>query len=262
MPQKSTSNNREQQSEIALQRYKLRISYDGSGYCGWQIQPNVTSVQESLEVAIKRITGIRPRVHGSGRTDQGVHARCQVAHCDLPSKLVPRTLWNGLNGVLPPDISIISVARVPCTFHARRSAKGKEYRYFIWNGPTVPPYLRHMRAHVKPKLNVAAMQKAAVLLIGKQDFAAYSANPNRDVESTVREVHQIRIVKKGHELAIIVKGEGFLYKMVRSLAGFLIRVGEGAIFPGDTVRILRTRQRTARVPTAPACGLFLWNVIY
>jgi len=245
-----------------MQRYKLRLSYDGTGYCGWQIQPNGITVQERLEVAIERMTGTRPRVHGSGRTDQGVHARCQVAHCDLPGDVGPGTLVNGLNGILPLDIRMISVSRVSNSFHARRSAKGKEYRYFIWNGLAVPPYLRHMRAHVKQKLDTKAMQQAANLLVGKRDFAAFSANPNRDVESTVRDVRKIRVVKKGYEIVIIAAGEGFLYKMVRSLAGFLIRVGEGAVLPSDAVTILGTRQRTARVPTAPACGLFLWNVIY
>jgi len=106
------------------------------------------------------------------------------------------------------------------------------------------------------------MQQAADLMVGKRDFAAFSANPKRDVESTIRDVRKIRVVKKGYEIVIIAAGEGFLYKMVRSMAGFLIRVGEGAVLPSDAVSILGTRQRTAKVPTAPACGLFLWNVMY
>jgi len=114
-----------------MQRYKISLSYDGSGYCGWQIQPNGITVQERLEAAIGKMTGTRARVHGSGRTDQGVHARCQVAHCDLPVDMEPRALVNGLNGILPLDIRIISVSRASDSFHARRSARGKEYRYFI-----------------------------------------------------------------------------------------------------------------------------------
>jgi len=245
-----------------MQRYKIRLTYDGTGYCGWQVQPNGMTVQERLETAIEQISGTRPRVHGSGRTDQGVHARCQVAHCDLPPEVAPRTLQQGLNGILPPDIRVLGVSKVPHSFHARHSAKGKQYRYFIWNGPTMPPYLRHMRAHVRQKLDTDTMQQAADLLVGNLDFAAFSANPNRDVESTVREVRQIRVLKKGHEIVIVATGEGFLYKMVRSLVGFLIRVGEGAVSPEEAFAILGTRKRTARVPTAPPGGLFLWNVTY
>jgi tRNA pseudouridine38-40 synthase len=240
----------------------LRLSYDGTHYAGWQIQPNATTVQACVEEGIHKLTGETTRVHGSGRTDQGVHARCQVAHFDLTEKTPPAQLVSGLNGVLPPDIRVTKGAYAPASFHARRSATGKEYRYFIWNGPVVPPFMRHMRTRVKPKLDVPAMRDAASRLVGRHDFSAFTANPNRKVESHVRELRQLRVMKRGKEITIVANGEGFLYKMVRSLTGFLIRVGEGAVDPSQADDILSSRRRTARVPTAPPTGLFLWNVTY
>ncbi len=152
----------------------------------------------------------------------------------------------------------------PCglRFHARRSAAAKEYRYFIWNADILPPVLRHYRTHVRQPLDVEAMQAAAVLLEGRHDFAAFSANPNRPVESTVRELYRLQVRRRGAEIVIIARADGFLYKMVRSLAGFLIQVGAGAVPAREADAILRSRERTARVPTAPPQGLFLWRVFY
>ncbi len=243
-------------------RYKLRLAYDGTAYAGWQLQPNATSIQEVVEKAIATVCGERPRLHGSGRTDQGVHARGQVAHFDLTTQRPTPRLAVSLNAVLPADIRVLGLTRAAANFHARRSAVGKEYRYFIWNGDVLPPFLRHYRAHVRAPLDVLTMRAAAAMLEGRHDFAAFSANPNREVESTVRSVTALRVTRRGKEITIVARGEGFLYKMVRSLAGFLIRVGEGAVPPETARDILASRLRTARVPTAPACGLFLWKVWY
>jgi tRNA pseudouridine38-40 synthase len=243
-------------------RYKMVLAYDGTLYSGWQVQPKRRTIQGELERVIRQVSGHKARVHSSGRTDTGVHARAQVAHFDLPEAMEARRLLEGLNGVLDEDIRVASLRRVPATFHARYSAVVKEYRYFIWNGPVVPPPLRLYRAQVRNPLDEKAMVKAARALSGRHDFAAFSANPNREVDGTVRRLDVLSVRRTGSEIALIARGEGFLYKMVRSLAGFLVRVGSGALEPEAAKTILRSAQRTARVPTAEAKGLFLWRVRY
>jgi tRNA pseudouridine38-40 synthase len=157
---------------------------------------------------------------------------------------------------------VLTLQTVRPDFDARFSATGKEYRYFIWNDPQMLPDLRRHRYHVRIPLDVRAMQRAARLLEGRHDFAAFCANPGYEREGTVRRLYALRVTRHGPELTITAKGEGFLYKMVRSLAGFLVRVGLGELEPADATRILKSKERTARVPTAPGCGLFLWRVSY
>lgn len=245
-----------------IRRLCLTVAYDGTAYAGWQVQPHGITVQQTLEEAIGRIAGAEVKLHGSGRTDQGVHARGQVAHVDLAHPIRPADLMKALNAILPVDIRVLRSRVVAPDFHARRSAAGKEYRYFIWNGDVVPPFVRLYRAHVRRPLDVAAMREAARLLCGGHDFGAFTANPNRVVESTVRTVTRLDVTRRGAEVVIRAEADGFLYRMVRSLAGWLIRVGEGAVEPAATRDILDSRERTARVPTAPPQGLFLWRVWY
>jgi len=247
---------------MTKRRYRIDIAYDGTNYAGWQVQPNGVTVQEMLQKALTRLTAAKVKVHGSGRTDRGVHARKQVAHFDLAGPRNTVALRRGLNGVLPPDIRVLAVRRVSSEFHARRSAIGKEYRYFIWNAEEVPPELRLYRTRVRVSLDIDRMRKAAKRLVGRRDFAAFTANPSRPVASTTRTLEELRITKKGPEIVIVAKGEGFLYKMVRSLAGFLVRVGTGDEEPSETAQIIESRVRTSRVKTAPPEGLFLWNVRY
>lgn len=244
------------------QRYKITIQYDGSSYAGWQVQPAHRTVQQAIEEALHTITSETVKIHGSGRTDQGVHAWGQVAHFDLIRRRRCQDLNRALNAILNDDIRITKVKHAKSDFHARRSAISKEYRYCIWNGAILPPFMRNYRAHVYKPLDLKAMKAAAVLLIGEHDFAAFTANASRPVESTVRNLMVLSIHKKGHEVVIRAAGNGFLYRMVRSLAGFLIRVGEGALSPETATAILNSRERTAVVPTAPPQGLFLWNVRY
>jgi tRNA pseudouridine38-40 synthase len=243
-------------------RYRLQIAYDGTAYAGWQVQPGHVTVQQRLEEVLARLTGARVRVYGSGRTDQGVHARGQIAHCDPPTPWDRRELRKALNALLPPDIRVVAAARAPASFDARRSARAKEYRYFIWNREVMDPCRRFHWTHVRRPLDVAAMRQAAAMLVGRHDFAGFTANPNRAVESTVRRLTALRVTRRGSEVVITAVGEGFLYKMVRSLCGLLLRVGEGAEPPAAAGEILAARVRTARVPTAPPQGLFLWRVGY
>lgn len=245
-----------------MQRFKLTIAYDGTDYNGWQIQPGCRTIQGELENALSRFTGDHPKVHGSGRTDQGVHAVGQVAHVDLACGISCSDIRKALNAILVDDIRVLRVARAPHDFHARRCAVGKEYRYFIWNGEIMPPMIRRYRHHVRSPLDVDAMRSAASALAGARDFAAFTANPNRPVESTIRHLKSLTVSRSGREVVIAAKSDGFLYKMVRSIVGFLVRVGDGSIDPLETEGILKSRIRTATVPTAPAKGLFLWRVWY
>jgi tRNA pseudouridine38-40 synthase len=220
-------------------------------------------VQQTLEEALAGIVGHTVKVHGSGRTDQGVHARGQVAHVDLVCRMTPVAVGRALNARLPQDIRIRSVARVRPDFHARRSAVGKEYRYFVWNGAQLLPDRRLYAAHVFRPLDVEAMRQAAAFFAGQHDFASFTANPQREVPSTVRRVFDVTVGKRGREIVFRVRGEGFLYKQVRSMVGFLLRVGEGAEPPEAVRDLLASRApRKARVPSAPARGLFLWRVWY
>ncbi len=243
-------------------RHRIVVAYDGTAYSGWQVQPGLVTVQARIEEALARLTGEAVKIHGSGRTDQGVHARGQVAHFDLHKRWPGAAILKALNALLPADIRILRAARAKPDFHARRSARQKEYRYFIWNADVREPSRRLYTAHVRRPLDVAAMQAAAGMLEGRHDFAAFTANPNRVVESTVREVRTLAVSKAGPLITVRAASDGFLYKMVRSLCGLLIRVGEGAESPDSARAILASRLRTARVPTAPPEGLFLWRVWY
>jgi tRNA pseudouridine38-40 synthase len=244
------------------QRYKMTVAYDGTHYAGWQVQPGERTIQSELERAAHQISGEIVRIHCSGRTDSGVHARAQVTHFDLDAPLETRRLARGLNALLDSDIRVTSLTGAAPDFDARRSATGKQYRYFLWDGAVLPPHVRLYRTHVLKRLELEAMQDAAGRLMGRNDFSAFAANPNREVPSTTRTLSQLQVSRKGHEVTIVAESEGFLYKMVRSLAGFLIRVGEGEVSPEAAGAILDSRERTARVPTAPPQGLFLWKVFY
>jgi tRNA pseudouridine38-40 synthase len=249
--------------QIAARRFKLTVAYDGTSYAGWQVQPRDISVQQVIEEALQTVCGQKVKVHGSGRTDRGVHARGQVAHVDLATRIAADALGRALNARLPRDIRVLRVAEVRHDFHARRSALRKEYRYFVWNALTMPPDKRLYAAHVHRPLDVAAMRAAAAYFVGRHDFASFTANPQREVASTVREVYGCTIAKKGPEIVFRVSGEGFLYKQVRSMVGFLLRVGQGAERPEAVAELLAVAApRKARVPSAVPQGLFLWRVFY
>lgn len=248
---------------VALRRFKLVIAYDGAAYAGWQVQPGRDTVQQAIEEALQTIGGHAVKVHGSGRTDRGVHARGQVAHVDLACRMDAKGVMRALNAQLPQDIRVLKSALVPADFHARRSARAKEYRYFVCNSATMPPDKRHYATHVYRALDVEEMAAAAHHFVGRHDFASFTANPQREVKSTVRLVTECMVRKRGAEVVFRVHGEGFLYKQVRSMVGFLLRVGIGAEERGAVEGLLRTAApRTARVPTAEPQGLFLWRVFY
>ena len=266
-----------------MPRFRMTIAYDGAAYAGWQRQPDRPTIQQTIEDALSRIASVPAAVHACGRTDAGVHARAQVAHFDLPADLPPfvrpgaspappaakrrpvrpAALQYALNAILPPDIRILRLTRADPSFHARFDALWKEYRYTLWNAPVLPPHLRHTVLHVpKPPLDLPAMRAAAAILVGRRDFAAFSANPHRETDGTVRTLLSLRVTARGPLVTISAAGDGFLYKMVRSLAGHLVRVGKGKISPAETLAILDSRTRTARVETAPARALALHAIHY
>lgn len=244
---------------MRTRHFKLTIAYDGTAYGGWQLQPNAVTVQELVEKALVKLAGHTVRVHGSGRTDAGVHARAQVANCSLATRLTTSVLCRALNANLPDDVRILRVQEVGAKFHARFSAKGKEYRYQIDCGAVADPFLRRYAWHHSRSLDVAAMRRAARLLKGRHDFTALAAKSER---MPVRTISKHTITKRGQLLVITVAADGFLYKMVRSIVGALVRVGEGRLTMEQLGELLHSRKRTALVETAPAKGLFLWRVWY
>lgn len=246
-------------------KFKLTIAYDGTSYQGWQVQKIGTGVQEKIEQALARLFPGRPRLHGSSRTDTGVHALGMVAHFEVPStecKMTPRKLALALNAWLPADIRVLSALRAGDSFHARFNAKGKQYRYFVWNHAAMNPLIRLTAWHVPRPLDLAAMRKAAPLFQGKHDFQSFAANPGYKKESTVRTVTRCEIKRQGPLLTFIIEGDGFLYKMCRGIVGTLVQAGLGK-FPPETIRsMLEQKDRRAAGMSAPAHGLVLWKVFY
>lgn len=244
-------------------RFKLTISYDGTNYAGWQVQPGLPTVQQTIEDAIAVTSGVQVKIHGSGRTDRGVHAKGQVAHFDLDTRMTAKSMMFALNSRIPPDIRINSVEIVPSDFHARRSAKAKEYRYVIWNGPVLPPQERLYAVQVHRPLDMELMRDGAARFVGEHDFVAFMANPQRTLETTVRTIYEFEITKRGRKITFRVKGSGFLYKQVRSMVGMLVRVGTGAEKAEKITEWLdSSAPRTAHVPSAQPQGLTLWKVWY
>ncbi len=246
-------------------KFKLTIAYDGAAYEGWQVQKTGTGVQEKVEHALAKLFPSKPRLHSSSRTDTGVHALGMVAHfVALPDecKMTGRKLALALNAWLPPDIRVVSAARASEKFHARFNAKGKQYRYFVWNHTAMNPLLRHTAWHVPRPLDFAAMRAAAPLFVGKHDFKSFAANRNYEMESTVRTLTRCEFKKKGPLITFVIEGDGFLYKMCRGIVGTIIQAGLGK-FPGTEIKqMLAQKDRRVAGMTAPAHGLVLWKVYY
>jgi tRNA pseudouridine38-40 synthase len=246
-------------------RLKFIIAYDGGPFAGWQSQANGNGIQDHLETAFAKICSERIRVHGAGRTDAGVHAMAQCAHLDLPARRYGPDRWvSALNGVLPPTIRIMRCQFVSESFHARFSAKGKTYRYRIWNADVLPPFENGRAWHVRNPLDPALMATAAQDFLGEHDFASFAANRGAPVADTVRTIRHVRVRQSGPRISIELEGDGFLYKMVRLMAGTLVRIGLGMASPNE----IRTRLKAPRKvnshgrSAAPAAGLFLIRVRY
>ena len=242
-------------------RILLTVEYDGTNYSGWQRQKNAISVQQVLEEAIETATGTATVVVGAGRTDAGVHAFAQCAHFDTKTSIPPDKIAYALNLVLPRDIRIRESRKVSDHFHARKSARGKHYRYVIYQAPHDCAINRDFCCHIRYGLNVEAMRQAAAYLKGTHDFASFCA-AGSSVESTVRKISDLDIQQIGEHIYIDVKGNGFLYNMVRIIVGTLLEVGSGRRSALSVAQILQAKSRDAAGPTAPAKGLFLICVAY
>ena len=245
-----------------MSRYRLTVEYDGTELVGWQRQSTGPSVQQALEQAALGFCQQPVQMVAAGRTDAGVHAQAQVAHAKFSTGHSPAILRRALNANLPVDIRVTGVRRVPEKFHARFSATEKEYRYQIDAGAVADPFLRRYAWQHPQPLDLTAMRRAAKLITGKHDFSALSANPMREIETPVRTVTKLTLTRHGNLVTLAVSANGFLYKMVRSIAGALVKVGEGKLTPEQLRSLIAGKRRTALVETAPARGLFLWRVWY
>ncbi len=242
-------------------RVRLTVEYDGTNYAGWQRQTNGLSVQEVLERAFEAASGESVRIHGAGRTDAGVHAMAQAAHLDTRCSIPPEKICYALNMHLPPDIRVKNSELADDSFHARFDAKGKHYRYSIVNAAHAPAIYRHTAAFVRGTLNIEAMREAAAYIIGTHDFAAFCASGS-EVNDTVRTVHSLEITQEKPFIHIDIKGSGFLYHMVRIIAGTLIEIGQLKRTPASMKDIIDNKDRERSGVTAPARGLMLVNVYY
>ncbi|MBQ2948564.1 MAG: tRNA pseudouridine(38-40) synthase TruA [Clostridia bacterium] len=242
-------------------RFKLTLEYDGTAYCGWQRQINGPSVQQELEEALARLTGESVSVTGSSRTDAGVHAMGLCAHFDSATRIPPEKLAFALNTMLPPDIRIRESGPAPQGFHARYSAAGKVYRYVFYNSRHDCAIGRQYAAHVPLNLDDRRMHEEAQALIGTHDFEAFAASGSV-VKSTVRTIYRAEVVRRGDLVELYVLGDGFLYNMVRIIAGTLMEIGTGKRECGAIARAIETKDRLALGQTAPAKGLTLMAVLY
>lgn len=260
---------------------KLTIEYDGAAYAGWQYQANALSIQQVMEQVLETLTHQKTRLTASGRTDAGVHALGQVAHFKTESKMPPEAFVKGFNTLLPPDIAVKSAEEVPLEFSARHSAKGKRYRYLIYNSTVRSAHLRNFSWHIRKELDIDAMRDAARHLLGEHDFSAFRS-ATCDAPHAVREIRELSTTVTTPDIVpfslampqvaepaglpriIVVEAHAtaFLKQMVRNIVGTLEEVGRGRIESGQVKAILEGKDRRHAGPTAPPQGLFLVSVDY
>lgn len=244
-------------------RMKCTISYDGHLFYGYQVQPGQRTIQDELEKALQTLHKAKERIPvvSSGRTDSGVHAVGQTIHFDSPLS-IPEAKWPyALNALLPDDISVRKAEAVNDQFHARFSAKRKEYRYMIYRGRHPDVFKRYYAYHVPYDIDMEKVKEASRYLVGTHDFTSFCATKT-EVKDKVRTVHELEWSDTGDGLQMRIVGSGFLYNMVRIIAGTLLDVGTGKFSPGDIEKMILAKNRDAAGRTAPAHGLYLWRVIY
>ncbi|QDU88350.1 tRNA pseudouridine synthase A [Pirellulimonas nuda] len=245
----------------AFRFLKLTIGYDGTAFAGWQEQPGLRTVQNELASAWRRITGETPRLTASGRTDAGVHALGQVVSLCTSSERPEGELARGLNAVLPEDIVVLAIDPAVQGFHATHDALSKTYRYQIHDSRTPPLFDRRYVWHVRQPLDIERMGRAGGGLIGRHDFVSFQTAGSQRT-STVRTILAVEVTRLASRVDITVTGDGFLYNMVRAIAGTLVEVGRGARDPEWVAEALSARDRAAAGPNAPALGLVLVSVRY
>jgi len=254
-----TDDIKEIRRQYVMKRVMLTVAYDGTNYHGWQLQPNVTTIESVLNEALSTLLREDIKVIGASRTDTGVHAFGNIAVFDTQARMPAEKISYALNQRLPEDIRIQASEEVPLDFHPRRQDSRKTYEYKIWNSAFPMPVCRLYSHFIYVPLDIALMQEAADYLIGEHDFKSF-CSVNTTAETTVRTIYDITLDKSGDMITIRITGSGFLYNMVRIIVGTLIEVGRGNQAPGKMVDILKACDRAKAGPTAPACGLTLVNV--
>ena len=243
-----------------MSRFRLAIEYVGTRYSGWQIQKNARTVQGEIAAALRQLSGNAPfELYGSGRTDAGVHALCQIAHLDIETQLAPQRLMQELNDRLPADINVLSVERVSHRFHARHGAIGRSYIYQISRRRTA--FAKQFVWWVRDTLDLAAMRQAATALVGLKDFRAFTDDEPEE-KSTRALIEGIEIGEERDYILIRVRGSHFLWKLVRRMVGVLVEVGRGQLPAREVPRLLREPGTQVARLTAPPSGLFLERVLY
>jgi tRNA pseudouridine38-40 synthase len=247
-----------------MRRIKIDLSYDGTDYHGWQVQPGLQTIQGTLEQVLSGIEGQPVQVAGSGRTDAGVHALAQVAAFTISNPIPVENLQRAMNRLLPRDIRVTGAAEVPEDFHPRFKAQSKTYEYRIFRGEICPPFERRYVYHHPYPLNVEQMIALAPLLKGEHDFTAFAATDERDEQggSKVRTIFSSQLALEDGRLLYRVRGSGFLKHMVRNIVGVLLEVGKGNVDGAGVLARLEPGCAIAPGPTAPARGLFLIGVEY
>ncbi|MCX7903673.1 MAG: tRNA pseudouridine(38-40) synthase TruA [Caloramator sp.] len=244
-----------------MKNIKIVIEYDGTRYCGWQRQKNGVSIQETIEGAIEKVTGEKIEIIGSSRTDAGVHAKGQVANFYTSSSIPSEKICYAINSFLPDDIVILSSEEVPQDFHSRYNSKGKRYSYTILNRRMPSALLKNYSAHIPYELNFEDMIRASRYFLGEHDFSAFKSTGS-SVKGSVRNIRGLDLIKDEDIIKMYIEANGFLYNMVRIIAGTLIEVGRGRIKPDDIPLIIESKDRKKAGPTAPAQGLCLEKVYY
>lgn len=245
-----------------LQGHFLIVEYLGTPYSGWQQQPGKVTVQETLEKALQKIWKRPISAQASGRTDTGVHAKGQPVSFQAPRLHNAAVLVRALNANLPFTIRVRSARLVPPQFHARFDALGKTYRYEILNRPVGDAFLIDRCWHLPRPLDLAAMRRAARLLVGTHDFASFTSNPGYERETTVRTVKRLTLTREGDMIHVSITADGFLYRMVRNIVGGLVKVGQGKLTVAEFKTARDACNRSAAPASAPACGLYLMKVYY
>ena len=240
---------------------KLTVEYDGTNYCGWQIQLKGESIQAALERAVSTFLGTPTRVTGSGRTDAGVHALGQVVNFFSDKEFEPHRIRRGLNALTPFDITIKEVEIVTDSFDARRDGRSRVYEYHILNRPTPSPFYLNRAWHVHEPLDAEAMREAIRCLIGEHDFSSFRA-AGCDAAHPVRKVYANWLDRRGELLVYTIEATAYLRHMVRNIVGTLVEVGQGLRMPQTFINLLEARDRTKAGITAPAHGLYLMEVRY
>jgi tRNA pseudouridine38-40 synthase len=246
---------------MAVRKIKLIVQYDGSKYSGWQIQPGKRTIQGELVEAVSNLTGIRTFVHGASRTDAGVSALGQVALFEIDSPIPTENFQEAINDRLPPEIVVIAAEEAPPKFDLLGDAKSKLYRYTIYTGRHRPVFRLNQCWHIPKKLDIAAMNQAAQLLIGTKDFKSFATAKDRR-EETVRTIFSCNVTTEDKWIYVDVEGDRFLYNMVRNIVGTLVEVGLGRWQADKITEILEAKDRRAAGPLAPAAGLCLIRIQY